>query len=66
MRLTAVYHCPVRGLARLDPPDPRPLGLAGRVARELGLEGFLFPVLEEALIRPTKTKVGYLDGLVRA
>ena len=66
MDISATYICPVRGLAGLEPPDPERLGQAAKVARALGLTRINLPVLEEALLKPTKEKVRYLDGLVRA
>jgi hypothetical protein len=49
MLLTAKYICPVRGVADLDPPEPQRLGQAAMVARSLGLDQLLIPVLEESL-----------------
>lgn len=66
MDISATYICPVRGLAGLEPPDPERLGQAAKVARDLGLTRINLPVLEEALLKPVKEKVRYLDGLVRA
>ena len=66
MIVSATYICPVRGLAGLEPPEPTRLGQAAMVARNLGVERLLIPVLEEALAGPTKAKVRYLEGLVSA
>ena len=66
MDISATYICSVRGLAGLEPSDPERLGQAAKVARDLDLTRINLPVLEEALLKPTKEKVHYLNGLVRA
>jgi hypothetical protein len=66
MNISATYICPVRGLAGLEPTDPERLGQAAKVCRDLGLARLNLPVLEEALLKPAREKVQYLDGLVRA
>ena len=64
MRLHSIYICPVRGLDRLEPPDPHRLFQAAQTARESGLRQLYFPVLEEALLAGGRSAVRYLDGLV--
>jgi hypothetical protein len=66
MRISAKYLCPVRGLAGLNPPEPVRLGQAAGVAKSLGLERLLVPVVEESLLGKARAKVDFLDGLVRA
>jgi hypothetical protein len=66
MRVSAVYICPVRGLADLLPPEPKRLSLAAGVARNLGIEQLLIPVLEESLLASTREITAYLDGVVQA
>ncbi|MBW1800049.1 MAG: hypothetical protein JRJ85_04890 [Deltaproteobacteria bacterium] len=66
LSVSSIYVCPVRGLASLEAPDPGRLGQAAKVAAHLGLSRLLLPVMEEALLRPTGAKVGYLDGIIRA
>lgn len=66
MQISATYICPIRGLVGLEPPEPARLGRAAKVAKSLGLERLLLPVLEEPLLQGTKAKVKYLDGLVKA
>ena len=66
MLISATYLCPVRGLAGLDPPEPARLGRAAKVARGLGIERLMVPVLEEALVGSGRASVRYLDGLIRA
>ena len=65
MLISATYICPVRGLASLEPPEPVRLGHATRVAKNLGLERLLLPVLEESLLKTSKAKVSYLEGLIK-
>jgi hypothetical protein len=65
MWISATYICPVRGLADLDPPDPVYLGRIARIARSLGLDRMVIPVLEESLLRSERHKVRFLDGLIR-
>ncbi len=64
--ISATYICPVKGLTGLEPPDPVRLSQSAKVAKSLGLEGLLLPVLEEALAGATRSKLHYLDGLVQA
>jgi len=66
VHVSATYLCPVRGLARLEPPEPRTLLKAAGIARALGLDGLLLPVLEESLLGPARLKVKFLDGVVDA
>ena len=66
MMISATYICPVKGLASLEPPEPARLGQAARVAKSLGLDRLLLPVLEESLLGTTKGKVRFLDGLIEA
>lgn len=65
MWVSATYICPVRGLADLDPPDSMYLGKTARIARSLGVDRLVIPVLEESLLRSERQKVRFLDGLVR-
>ncbi len=64
MLLSAKYICPKRGLADLDPPEAQTLGQAAKVAKTLGLDQLLIPVLEESLTGTVKQKVRFLDGLI--
>jgi len=66
MLSSATYICPVRGLASLEPPEPTRLLQAAKVAKSLGIEQLMLPVLEESLIGTTRVKVGFLDGLINA
>ena len=66
MLISSTYLCPERGLAGLEPPEPTRLGQAARAARSLGLHRLMLPILEEALVGPSRSKVGFLDGLIRA
>ncbi len=66
MRISAIYVCPVRGLAELLPPEPKCLHRAAGAARDLGIEHLFIPVLEESLLTPTRERMVYLDGLVQA
>jgi hypothetical protein len=66
MMISATYICPVRGLASLEPPEPTRLLQAGKVAKSLGIEQLMLPVLEESLLGPLRSKVGFLDGLIQA
>jgi hypothetical protein len=65
MWVSATYICPVRGLADLDPPDPTHLGKTARIARSLGVDRLVIPVLEESLLRSERMKVRFLDGLIQ-
>lgn len=66
MLISATYICPVRGLAGLEPPEPARLGQAAKVAKGLGLERLMVPVLEESLMGTSRNKVGFLDALIQA
>ena len=66
MQISAVYICPVRGLMHLEPPEPETLLKAAGAARDLGVERFLLPVLEESLLQGAKAKVRFLDGVILA
>jgi len=66
MLISATYICPVRGLAGFEPPEPARLGQAARVAKGLGLERLMLPVLEESLIGTSRAKVAFLDGFIEA
>lgn len=66
MLISATYICPVRGLSGLDPPEADRLGKASGIAKTLGLDALMLPVLEEALIGGVRAKVAMLDGLVLA
>ena len=64
MLISSIYICPIRGLARLEPPEPARLGQTARVAKDLGLERLELPVLEESLLGRTQSKVQFLDRLI--
>jgi hypothetical protein len=66
VKVSALYVCPVRGVADLRPPDPKRLGQAAAVAKNLGLDRLYIPVLEEALFLASREKVAFLDGLVQS
>jgi len=66
MLIAANYICPVRGLASLEPPETGRLGQAAKVAKGIGLERLLLPVLEEALVGRIRAKIAFLDGLAHA
>lgn len=66
MLISATYICPVRGLAGLEPPEPVRLGRVAKVAKVLGIERLMVPVLEEAMVGSGRASVRYLDGLIRA
>jgi hypothetical protein len=66
MLISSTYICPVRGLAGLEPPEPSRLGRAAKVAKGLGIQRLMLPVLEEALVGSGRALVSYLDGLIRA
>jgi len=66
MLISATYICPIRGLAGLEPPEPIRLGQAARVTKGLGLKRLMLPVLEEPLLGTSRTKIGFLDGLIEA
>ena len=64
MVISANYVCPINGLGHLDTPEPRRLRLASAVARQIGMERLILPVLEESLLRTSRTKVRFLDHLI--
>jgi hypothetical protein len=66
MLISATYICPIRGLESLEPPEPVRLGAAARVAKDLGMERLLLPILEESLSGTIRAKVRFLDGLATA
>jgi hypothetical protein len=66
MLISAKYICPVRGLATLEPPEPRRLGQTARVAGSIGVSRLILPVLEEPLMKARKSAMTYLDGLLQA
>jgi len=66
MLISSTYICPVRGLTGLEPPEADRLGQAAGVAKNLGIERLLLPVLEESLIGSVRSKVTALDGFVQA
>jgi hypothetical protein len=66
MLISATYICPIRGLVGLEPPEPVRLGQAAKVARGIGVERLMLPVLEEALLGTKRAKLGFLDGLIEA
>jgi len=65
MRTAATYVCPVNGLIRFEAPDTTRFGDAARVAKGLGLDTLYIPVLENSLLVSPRSKVVFLDGLVR-
>lgn len=65
MWVSSIYICPVRGLAGLEPPEPGVLGRTAKVARGLGSNRLVIPVLEEALLKVNRHRVRYFDGLIR-
>lgn len=65
MLISATYVCPSRGLIGLEPPDPVPLSQGAKVAKNLGLNRLHLPVLEEALVGGTRSKLHYLEGLIK-
>lgn len=66
MKVSALYVCPLRGLADLRPPDPKRLGHAAAVAKNLGVDRLYIPVLEESLFLPSREKVAFLEGLIQS
>ena len=64
MLVSATYLCPVRGLSGLEPPEPVRLWQAARVAKNLGIERLLLPVLEESLLGRSRARVSLLEGFV--
>jgi hypothetical protein len=66
MKISALYVCPARGLMRFEAPEPRRLGEAARTAKTLGLEKLYLPVMEAALIGNRRSRIAYLDGIVKA
>jgi hypothetical protein len=66
MKISAFYVCPVRGLLRLEAPEPGRLEQAARTAKSLGLEKLYLPVMEAAFVEKHRAKIAYLDGIVRA
>jgi hypothetical protein len=65
-KVSAIYVCPVRGLVDLRPPEPKCLGQAAGVAKNLGVDRLYIPVLEESLFLPSREKTTFLDGLLQA
>jgi hypothetical protein len=66
MTIAAMYICPIRGLATLEPPEPGRLGEASRAARAFGIERLFLPILEEPLAGHARARIRYLDGLIGA
>jgi len=66
MLISATYICPVRGLATLEPPEPTRLSQAAKVAKGLGLERLMLPVLEESLMQTSRATVSFLDRVIHA
>ena len=66
MLISTTYICPIRGLAGLEPPEADRLGQAAGVAKNLGIERLMLPVLEESLSGSVRSKVTALDGFVLA
>jgi hypothetical protein len=65
MLISSTYVCPVRGLADLLPPEPARLGQACKVAKSLGMDRLLLPVIEESMLRGVRASVSFLDGVIR-
>jgi len=65
MMISATYICPVKGLTSLEPPEQARLGQVARVAKNLGLERLLLPVLEESMLKTSRARVSYLEGLIK-
>jgi hypothetical protein len=61
---SATYICPVRGLAEHKAPDPERLYQSARVAKGLGIERLLLPVLEESLLGTGREMVTFLDEII--
>jgi hypothetical protein len=66
MKISALYVCPVRGLTRLEAPEPGRLRQAARTAKSLGLDKLYLPVMEAGLIGSGRARIAYLDGIVEA
>ncbi len=66
MKISATYICPVRGFGGLEPPEMGMLGKAAGIAKDLGLERLLLPVLDECLLQTARAKIKFLDGLIQA
>ncbi len=66
MKASATYICPAKGLIRFEAPDLDFLGNAARVAKGLGLDRLLIPVLENCLLATRRSKVAFLDQFARA
>jgi hypothetical protein len=66
METSATYICPVRGLAGLAAPDPDTLWRAATVARGLGIQRLLLPILEEALMGERRQKLRFMEGVIAA
>ena len=66
MKFSAIYVCPVRGLVDLQPPEPKRLGQAAGMARNLGVDRLYIPILEESLFLSSREKITFLDGLLQA
>jgi hypothetical protein len=64
--ISVIYVCPVRGLVDLRPPEPKRLGQAAGVAKNLGVTGLHIPILEESLLLPSRERIAFLNGLVQA
>ncbi|MDY6879265.1 MAG: hypothetical protein SV686_03345 [Thermodesulfobacteriota bacterium] len=64
MLIASSYVCSIKGPASLEAPEPERLGQAARVAKNLGLERLVLPVLEESLLGRTQAKVRFFDRLI--
>jgi len=64
--ISATYICTIRGLASLGPPDCIRLGQEAGLAKGLGLEKLMVPVLENSLLGTSRIKVSFLEGLTQA
>jgi hypothetical protein len=56
----------MKGLATLEPPAPGRLGEVSRAARAFGIDRLLLPILEEPLAEHARSRIRYLDGLIKA
>lgn len=66
MEIAATYICPKKGLASLSPPDPDTLWQAASVAKGVGIQRLLLPILEESLVGERREKMRYMDGVIAA
>ncbi len=65
VKISATYICPAKGLMRFEAPDPKLFENAMAIAKLLGFEKLYIPILESSLLCTPKSKVSFLDMLVR-